>query len=165
MAADPRPPFSFSDPQVLAQNRVVNDSVMGGVSTSELVSEPGVGVFRGAVSLEHNGGFVSFRGPLTLPAGTQRLYLQLRGDGKRYKLTLKLDDNNQTWQYQSPFETTGQWQELSFGAGDFQASFRGRPVQAPALDFAAVRTLGVLLSDRQSGAFRLELRQLRAEGE
>jgi hypothetical protein len=44
--------------------RVVNDNVMGGVSTSRFEATNGVALFRGDVSLENNGGFASVRSSL-----------------------------------------------------------------------------------------------------
>ena len=42
--------------------QVVNDSVMGGISTSEVVEKrAGAVSFRGELSLENNGGFTSAR--------------------------------------------------------------------------------------------------------
>jgi len=46
--------------------QVVNDDVMGGVSASNFGVTNGAAVFRGAVSLENNGGFASVR---SSPAG------------------------------------------------------------------------------------------------
>ncbi|GEM_PF-6236593 len=40
-------------------------------------------LFEGAVSLENNGSFASFRGPLRIPAESAALLLKVRGDGKR----------------------------------------------------------------------------------
>jgi len=91
------------------------------------------------------------------------LQVTVRGDGKRYKLTVKLDDSNATAQYQSPFTAPRDWTTLRFAPGEFTASFRGRSVVAPPLAFGEVRTLGVLISDRQAGPFRIELRDVRVE--
>ena len=41
--------------------RIVNDDVMGGVSTSTINYDDGVMTFKGNVSLENNGGFASAR--------------------------------------------------------------------------------------------------------
>ena len=58
------------------------------------------------------------------------LLLTVRGDGQRYKLTLKLDDHPGTAQYQAAFVAPPEWQTLRFKPGDFAASFRGRAVDA-----------------------------------
>ena len=157
------PLLDFSDAAVAAEFRVVNDGVMGGVSSSRLRLVDGALHFQGEVSLENNGGFASFRGPVRPPAGAAAMMVTLRGDGHRYKLTLKLDDSNATAQYQARFTAPLEWTTLCFTPADFTASFRGRPVAAPPLDFGEVRAVGVLISDGQAGAFRVELRALRAE--
>lgn len=143
--------------------RVINDVVMGGVSTSRLSSTGGAMVFKGEVSLENNGGFASFRGPVRPPVGSAVLLLTVRGDAQRYKLTLKLDDSTSTAQYQAVFVAPPEWETLRFEPADFKASFRGIAVPAPIVRFADVQYVGLLISDRQSGEFQIELKEMRAE--
>lgn len=157
------PLVDFSNPDIARSFRVINDGVMGGVSTSRLRSTAGAMVFEGEVSLENDGGFASCRGPVTFPAGSAALLLTVRGDGQRYKLTLKLDDSPGTAQYQAAFVARREWQTLRFVRSDFAVSLRGRPVTAPTLRFEDVRQLGVLISDRQAGPFRVELKAVQIE--
>jgi hypothetical protein len=157
------PLIDFSSPEVVRAFRVINDGVMGGVSTSRLSSAAGAMLFQGEVSLENNGGFASFRGPIRIPAGAAALLLTVRGDGLRYKLTLKLDDGTDTPQYQAAFVAPREWKPLRFEPADFAASYRGRAVAAPRVELGAVRYFGLLISDRQSGAFKVELRDVRSE--
>jgi hypothetical protein len=153
----------FSSPKVVQAFRIINDGVMGGVSASRLRSTDGAMVFEGEVSLENSGGFASFRGPVRFPAQSAALLLTVRGDGQRYKLTLKLDDSTGTPQYQAAFVAPREWQTLRFVPADFSASFRGRAVAAPRVELGAVRYFGLLISDRQSGAFKVEWRDLGSE--
>jgi monofunctional biosynthetic peptidoglycan transglycosylase len=163
-SAHAKPPLlDFSSSDVVQTFRVINDAVMGGVSTSRLGATGGAMVFEGEVSLENNGGFASFRGPVRFPARSAALLVTVRGDGQRYKLTLKLDDSTSTPQYQAAFVAPREWQTLRFEAADFAASYRGRAVAAPRLELGAVRQFGLLISDRQSGAFKVELRDLGSE--
>jgi NADH dehydrogenase [ubiquinone] 1 alpha subcomplex assembly factor 1 len=162
--ADP-PLLDFSSPDVVRTFQVINDGVMGGLSTSRLNRVPGSMSFTGEVSLENNGGFASFRGPVRFPADSTVLLLTVRGDGRRYKLTLKLDDGPRTAQYQAAFVASQDWKTLSFRPADFQASFRGRAVGAPPVPFVDVRYMGLLISDKQSGPFSVELREIRTEAE
>lgn len=157
------PLLDFSRPEVVREFRIVNDAVMGGVSTSKL-SQTGAGVrFEGEVSLENNGGFASFRGPVRFPVESAGLLATVRGDGQRYKLILKLDDSTSTAQYQTVFVAPREWQTLRFVPPDFAAVFRGRAVAAPVVRLVDVQYFGALISDKQSGAFRLELRDVRAD--
>jgi hypothetical protein len=159
------PLLDFSQPEVVRAFRVVNDDVMGGVSTSRLSPAAGAMLFDGTVSLENNGGFASFRGPVRFPAGSGVLLLTVRGDGRRYKLTLKLDDGSSTPQYQAAFVAPPEWQTLRFKSDDFAASFRGRAVAAPTVRFADVQYVGLLISDQQAGAFRIEVKGIATEAE
>jgi len=162
-AASAQPVLDFADPATAQRFRVINDGVMGGVSTSRLVRTDDALRFEGEVSLENSGGFASFRGPAQLPDGATALLLTVRGDGQRYKLTLKLDDSNATAQYQASFVAPRDWTTIRFATGDFSASFRGRQVSAPPLALGEVRAIGVLISDRQAGPFQIELREVRTE--
>jgi monofunctional biosynthetic peptidoglycan transglycosylase len=153
----------FSSPDVMRTFQVINDGVMGGLSKSRLSLASGSMSFEGEVSLENNGGFASFRGPVSFPADSTVLLLTVRGDGRRYKLTLKLDDGARTAQYQAAFVASLEWKTLRFLSTDFQASFRGRAVGAPPVRFVDVRFIGLLISDKQSGPFKTELREIRTE--
>jgi NADH dehydrogenase [ubiquinone] 1 alpha subcomplex assembly factor 1 len=157
------PLLDLSSPDGMRAFRVINDGVMGGASTSRLRLTAGAMVFEGEVSLENGGGFASFRGPVRFSARSAALLLTVRGDGKRYKLTLKLDDDIGTGQYQAAFVAQREWQTLRLVPGDFVARFRGRPVAAPTVRFSDARYLGLLISDGQSGAFEVELKDIKTE--
>jgi hypothetical protein len=159
------PLLDFSSSDVFRAFQVINDDVMGGLSRSRLSLAPGCMSFTGEISLENNGGFACFRGPVRFPADSAVLLLTARGDGRRYKLTLKLDDGPGTAQYQTAFVASQEWKTLRFRPADFQASFRGRAVAAPPVPFVDVRHMGLLISDKQSGPFMIELREFRAEAE
>ncbi len=143
----------------------VDDGVMGGVSRSRLRhDDAGFAVFEGIVSLEKGGGFASVR---TRPAafgavGASHYLLDVRGDGKRYKLNLRTDETFDGVNYQALFTPpAGQWTTVAIGVAAFRASFRGREVpQAPPLDTARVRQLGLMIADRQAGPFRLDVKAI-----
>lgn len=157
------PLLDFTSPDVVRNFQVINDGVMGGLSTSRLRPTSGSMSFEGEVSLANNGGFASFRGPVSFPAETTALLLTVRGDGRRYKLTLRLDDGAGSAQYQADFVAPPEWETVRFQPADFHASFRGRAVSAPPVQFVDVRYLGLLISDRQSGPFRIELKEIGIE--
>ena len=144
------PLLEFSRSEVVQTFRVINDNVMGGVSTSRRHSTNDALVFEGEVSLDRNGGFASLRGPISFPAESAALLLKVRGDGQRYKVTLKLDDSPGTGQYQADFVAHREWQTLRFMPADFTFSFRGRATAAPIVRFVAVRYFGLLIADRQA---------------
>jgi hypothetical protein len=91
--------------------------------------------------------------------------LEVRGDGKRYKLNLRTDDAFDGVNYQAAFQTPrDQWTTVRLPNSGFRATFRGRVVAtAPPLDPARVRQVGLMIADRQVGTFALEVRSISAE--
>ena len=145
---------------------VINDGVMGGISTSRVSSEGDALVFSGTVRLENDGGFASMRtdtGILDLGEFTG-IELVIRGDGGRYKLTLRDAGRSDGVLHRAAFDTrAGELLTLRLPFARFEPSFRGRSVpDAPRLDTRRIQQLGVLISDGQAGDFRLEVVAIRA---
>ena len=141
--------------------RPIHDGVMGGLS-SGLVSDTEEGVrFVGKVSLENNGGFASFRAsvPARELSAFDSLRLRVRGDGQIYKLSLRTSNAWDGVSWQTSFETEADtWTEVVLDFDAFQPTWRGRIVpNVPALDPSTVRQIGLLIADKQSGDFALEL--------
>jgi len=148
--------------------RIVNDDVMGGLSKSHFqINSEGHAVFLGEISLKNNGGFASVRNqePLNL-FGFDAIRLTLKGDGNRYSFRLKPDANssNPAYWYEHRFETKkDQWSEIILPLNAFEATYRGRkPEDAPQLDLRNISHFGFLISDKQSGEFRLEIKKIDA---
>lgn len=159
--------YDFSNPATAAEWTAINDVVMGGVSTGGAkATAEGTLVFVGEISLENNGGFASVRSePRRWDLGNMKgILVRFRGDGCRYKLNLRTDELSRGTLYRTPFETTaGEWQELRFPFDCFFAAHRGRPVpDAPLLDPARITSVGLLISDKQAGPFRLEVARIEA---
>jgi monofunctional biosynthetic peptidoglycan transglycosylase len=146
--------------------QIVNDDVMGGVSTSRFEISTNGAVFSGAVSLENNGGFASVRSSSVRRnlSGCDAFVLRARGDGRRYKFTVRTETGFDTPVYQCAFTTRrGEWEEHRLPFKDFVPTFRGRVLtEAPPLNPAEVSSLGLLISDKQAGAFKLELAWVKA---
>lgn len=140
----------------------VNDGVMGGRSSSVMRrSSDGSAVFTGNLSLENNGGFASVRTELPVGslAGFSRLVIRVRGDGKRYQMRLRTSTAFDGIAYGASFETVAdEWKVVAIPLSSFEPSFRGyRPRNAAPLDAAEVRQIGIMLTDKQEGPFRLEI--------
>ena len=160
--------FRFDSLVSVADWSAIDDSVMGGASHSRLRHDAaGHAVFEGVVRLENNGGFASVRSrPLDLGApGAANYSLEVRGDGKRYKLNVRADDAFDGVSYQARFEPpAGTWTVVRLPLSEFQLNFRGRSVAgAPPLDPARVRQIGLTIAERQAGSFALRLRSILAE--
>jgi monofunctional biosynthetic peptidoglycan transglycosylase len=146
---------------------VVNDDVMGGVSTSQFeVQTNGGAVFSGTVRLENNGGFASVRsGPVRENlTGLTAFVLRVRGDGRRYKFSVRTETGFDTPLYQCSFTTKpGEWAEHRLAFSDFVPTFRGRVLtDVPPLNPAKVNSVGFLIADKQAGPFRLEIGWIKA---
>ena len=147
--------------------QIVNDDVMGGISCSRFeVTRNGTAIFHGEVSLANQGGFASVR---SQPArhdltGCDAFVIRVRGDGHRYKFTVRTEAGFSAPLYQSTFATKrGEWEEHRLPFREFVPTFRGRVLTGvPPLDPAQVMSVGFLISDRQAGAFQLEIKSIRA---
>jgi NADH dehydrogenase [ubiquinone] 1 alpha subcomplex assembly factor 1 len=160
--------FSFTDGGVVAKWAATDDRVMGGVSRSRLRFDPmGHAVFEGVMSLEQNGGFASVRAdaPPPLLEKLTHYVLEVRGDGKRYKLSLRMSGQFSRVSYQATFSTVAnEWTTVAIPLSSFEPTFRGRRVlDAPPLDAALVDQVGLMISDRQDGAFQLAIRKIAVE--
>jgi len=160
--------IDFADPSAVARWGPINDGVMGGVSSSQLRHDPaGHAVFTGHVSFENNGGFASVRcQPCDLGrVGVAAYLLEVRGDGKRYKLNLRTDNAFDGINYQARFDPPpGVWTTCCLASADFLPTWRGRTLpDAPLLDTDQVRQIGLMVADRQGGDFELAIRSIVVE--
>jgi len=157
--------FRFETAAATAAWRAIDDRVMGGVSRSRLRFDPaGHAVFEGEVSLDQGGGFASVRAPVaaTGAATASAVVVEALGDGRKYKLSLFLDDAFDAPAYQATLAPpAGGWQVLALPLAGFVPRFRGRAVAgAAALEPAHIRQAGLLIADRQAGPFALQLRAI-----
>lgn len=146
--------------------RSIDDGVMGGLSQSSMTPEEGRARFEGIVSLQNDGGFASVRSrPETHDLSAfDGIALRVRGDGKTYAIRLRTSAAFDGVSYQTTARTVaGEWAELRLPFSEFRPVFRGREVAgSPILDPAEIKTFGLLIAERQAGAFRLELEWIRA---
>lgn len=159
------PVFDFSSPAGLTGWSVVNDTVMGGVSTGQLAWDDGAMIFTGELSLDNNGGFASVRSPVIDPVATPAwsdrpgLALELRGDGRTWTVEVRMDGDNGGWI--STIETSPRdditrhipWAE-------FEPVTRFLDPREPSvpLDPARIVSVALYLVDGVEAPFRLELR-------
>ena len=92
-------------------------------------------------------------------AGCDTFVVRVRGDGRRYKFTARMDRSFDSPIYQAVFASKkGEWEEHRLPFNQFAATFRGRMLSSePPLDPSKVTSVGFLISDQQAGPFRLEV--------
>ncbi len=97
-------------------------------------------------------------------ADTVAYALTAWGDGRTYKLNLRVDSDFDGVTYQAAFTpAAGLWTQTVLPVSIFEPRFRGRIVHgAPPLRPEAVRQVGLMISDKQAGAFRLMVKTIEA---
>ncbi len=143
----------------------VNDDVMGGISTSKIgINSDGNIVFSGVLSLKNNGGFASMRLDLIdLDLEKVKSFkIKFKGDGKSYKLRLR--QNNRRASYSRSFKSIkGKWIEKNILVSEFKPTWRGiNYSNYPDLQTKKISSVGLQISDKQEGAFELELKHIKA---
>ena len=122
--------FDFTKPDDRNQWRPVNDTVMGGISASQLqLTEEGFALFTGTVSLENNGGFASLQSTPSAYdfTGYEGIAIRIKGDGKRYKFSLKSNIFLDSPRYEAAFVTEkGVWATVKIPFNTLVPTFRGR---------------------------------------
>ena len=154
--------FDFSKASDLNQWRTINDTVMGGISESQLqLTKEGYALFTGNVSLENYGGFASLQSQTSKYdfTGYEGIAIRLKGDGKRYKFSLKTNAYLDTTRYEAAFNTDkGTWTTVSIPFSTLVPTFRGTLLNnEPSLDTSKVKSFGLLIANKQEGPFRLEI--------
>lgn len=153
----------FSSDKNSGSWQVVDDTVMGGASRGHFyISDEGIGVFHGHVSLENNGGFSSLRYRCeTLPVeGFTKAIIKLRGDGKKYQFRMK-SSQSERHAYIAIFQTTGDWQTVEFNLADMSPAFRGMKMNLPNFPAKQLEEIAFLIGNKAVEDFRLEIAWIR----
>lgn len=154
--------FDFGSGEPSTQWMVVNDNVMGGVSQGDFtIGEDGILYWKGAISLENNGGFASLRSPVEDYdfSAYQGLRLRIKADGRKYTLNLRTTRNWNAISYMADFKTkAGKWMEIEVPFSAFTGRYFGyEQDNIAALDPAKIKQVGVMLYDKQAGPFEVEM--------
>ncbi|MEM8885343.1 MAG: CIA30 family protein [Planctomycetota bacterium] len=145
---------------------IVNDTVMGGRSSSKFDVEEGALTFAGTLNT-NGGGFASIRTrPSELPlAGSAGVHLRVRADGREYQLRLEQrgESSRRTTSYRAKFKVAkGEgWQDVWLPYSSFIATWRGRTLDRPPVDAARVASIGLMVADGIDGPFKLEVESIR----
>jgi NADH dehydrogenase [ubiquinone] 1 alpha subcomplex assembly factor 1 len=159
--------YKFDQPDSAAQWTTVNDGVMGGISEGRFkISGDQTLDFFGKISLENNGGFASVRtrrAKLNLQSD-DILVARVRGDGRQYAWNLHVPTWRIAFAWRAFFNTKkDEWVEIRTPLAAFRATSFGREMKDRQLDPAKVNGLGIILADKQAGAFNLEVEWIGVE--
>ncbi len=143
---------------------VVNDGVMGGLSSSAISFTKNSMLFTGTVSLENNGGFASVRSSranLDL-SSYKTATIRFRSKSKDRIFALRLNTNDVYYKpsYNQKFQcTSDDWQELTFNLTDFRETIMGRETGKTISNkkLSNVIRVGIMLNDKKEGSFTIEI--------
>lgn len=155
--------FATTEANANARWYVVNDSVMGGISNSQVLYENDNLVFTGNVSLANNGGFASIRTLLDVQSqDITKIMLRIKGDGQTYQLRLRTNEYMDGAAYTRSFSNTkSEWLNIEFLPEGFQLTYRGRLLeQQHTINFKDIKQLGFMIAGKQAGEFRLEVEKI-----
>jgi NADH dehydrogenase [ubiquinone] 1 alpha subcomplex assembly factor 1 len=156
--------IDFQRSQELDNWVIINDTVMGGRSRARLTINDSYLLFSGTLSLENNGGFASVRrvhnGKVWL--SDKPIKIQVKGDGREYQLRFRINRRVDSVHYGVSFKTkANEVTVFQFNESDFVPQFRGRILKdAPALNFANIEQVGVLIADSIAGDFMLMIESI-----
>jgi len=145
---------------------VVNDGVMGGRSSGFVAVEGGTLRFTGTL-VTQGGGFTLVRARRDVDlTGQVGIELRVRGSGRQFQIEVddSLRNSRRSVSHRAPFPTTAEWVVVRVPFSALRSTIFGRAVNAPPVDLAQVRSVGLYMADGQDGAFRLEVDYIRAYG-
>jgi len=145
---------------------VVKDGVMGGRSAGFVAVEQGTLRFTGTL-VTQGGGFTSVRARRTVDlTGQLGIEMRVRGSGRQFEV--ELDDGvrgyGRTVSRRAPFQTSAEWTVVRVPFSAIRSTIFGRAVNAPVIDVARIRGMGLYMADGQDGPFRLEVDYVRSYG-
>jgi hypothetical protein len=145
----------------------LHDQVMGGRSSgrAQLLSTDTGRLthvqLSGQVSLDHGGGFASFRCRLSAPqplGHARSVILVLRGDGESYKCCLHRQAETDGVQWQADLVAPPDWTTLSLPLSRFVARRRGRGMhEQPWQPEDVIHQIGIMAVRSEPGPFELHL--------
>jgi len=144
------------------QWRIVNDGVMGGLSLSRaIINNDNKIVFSGNVSLENNGGFASLRSPVKDYNFEKfsRIEIKIKGDGKRYSISMKETTYFNGYFYTVSFETKkDEYIIVQIPFNEFKLYYFGKETNSnKKIPLNNIKEISLLIGDKQEGDFITEV--------
>ena len=151
--------YNFDKNSDLKKWVIVNDDVMGGISSSNLIIDnDGNGVFKGRISTANNRGFASLRFNCNkvFVKGNTHFRLKIKGDSKDYQFRIK-SNRGDYYSYIFSFKTSGEWEIVSIPIKEMYASFRGRKLDMENFNTDYFEQISFLCGNKKDENFKLLL--------
>jgi hypothetical protein len=92
--------------------------------------------------------------------------LRVRGSGRQFEV--EVDDGLRTYgrtvSRRAPFATSAEWTLVRVPFSTLRSTVFGQAVNAPPIDLAKIRGVGLYIADGRDGPFRLEVDYIRSYG-
>ena len=146
--------YDFHENSSLRNWAIVDDGVMGGLSSGNLL-------FYGYVSLDNYGGFTSvrFRKNVSLK-GYDSIVLRVQGDNKFYQLRIRSGYNDRH-SYVKRFYAKDQWSDIEILLSSMEPQFRGRSLRMRNFNGNSIVELGLLIGNKVEERFALKIDHIR----
>jgi NADH dehydrogenase [ubiquinone] 1 alpha subcomplex assembly factor 1 len=151
--------FNFNTESDMSNWKIVNDTVMGGVSNASIIkSDSQTGVFKGDVSLENNGGFamVQYKFDTIMVDAFTKATIKLKGDGKMYQFRIKSHSNDKH-AYIFSFKTSGDWETITIPFTSMYPAFRGKKLDIGNYPGKQMALIAFLIGNKKEESFKLEI--------
>ncbi|MBH91074.1 MAG: CIA30 family protein [Candidatus Marinimicrobia bacterium] len=150
--------YDFKRDRYSGNWRVINDGVMGGLSSGKLgIDDNGNGVFYGFVSLDNYGGFTSIRLRKKVQLNNyNKIVLRVFGDNKLYQLRVKSRSRDRHV-YVKNFYAESKWQEIEIDLKSMKPQFRGRKLNKKNFNNGSIEEIGILVGNKVEEEFRLKI--------
>lgn len=141
--------------------RIVNDGVMGGLSSSNAIVKNDKIIFAGNISLLNNGGFASLRSPVN-DYNFERfsgIELRIKADGKLFSVSMKETSYFTGYFYTASFETKkDEWQIIKIPFKIFKLYYYGKETGSDKkIPLKDLKEISLLIGDKQNGSFKVEI--------
>lgn len=149
--------FNFSKTSKIDSWKIVNDNVMGGISSASFeINGNGNAEFKGKVSTANNGGFASvrYRFKSTDIAGKTTISIRLKGDSKPYQFRAK-SNSNTYYSYITSFSTSNSWETINIKLQDLYPSFRGNKLDEENFNETSIEEISFLIANKKDESFKL----------
>ena len=153
--------IKFNSTKKMKNWSIVNDNVMGGVSTSKFYFDGKTGIFQGNISLKNNGGFASIRKNINkiTVSPEKKINLAVKGDGKVYQIRIK-KDRDDYFSYVHNFKTNGKNEIISVTLSEFYPSFRGRKLSEENFNHNQIEQISILIGNKVEEEFKLKIEKI-----
>ena len=151
----------FNSSKKIKNWSIVNDDVMGGISTSKFYYDGKQAIFEGNISLKNNGGFASIKNNIKKISisANNKINLILKGDRKTYQVRIKRYKHDY-FSYVHNFKTSGKNELISIELSKFYPSFRGKKLNKENYNHNQIEQISILIGNKVKEKFKLKIEKI-----